>query len=69
MNLPEGKLADIHESFLRNNVFLVIQDAERFGLHFDRAMSPLDTTNEILAHLIGRMRVGKDVPESFLVAL
>jgi len=69
LNFPEWKLREIHASFIKNNVFSVVQDAEKYGLHFRSDQNPLDTTNEILAHMVGRMRVWKDVPSSFIQAL
>lgn len=69
LNLPEGKLQGIHESFIRHNVFVVTQNPSLYGLHFERTMSPLDTTNEILAHMIGRLRIWENVPQEFIEAL
>lgn len=69
LNLPEGKLQEIHQSFIRHNVFVVTQSPSEFGLHFERTTSPLDTTNEILAHMIGRLRIWENVPDTFIEAL
>ncbi len=69
MNLPPWELQGIHQSFIKNDVFSIVWDAQRYGLHFRPDMWPLDTTNEILAHMIWRLRVWKDVPENILSAL
>lgn len=69
MNLPEWRLTEIHESFMRNEVFLITWDSWLYGLHIWRVTSPFDITNEILATMIGRYRVGKSVPDSFIQAL
>lgn len=69
LNLPEGKLREIHQHFMRNNVFEILKNPQKYELHIDRTENPLDITNEILAHMIGRMRVGKEVPSNILNAL
>ena len=69
MNLPKAEIQKIDTIFEKNWVYDIQEIAQKYELNISVEAQELDLTNEILAHMIGRIRVGKDVPETFIASL